>query len=81
MHGNVQEWCLDIRHENYHGAPTDGISFRYFVGWAVPSMFILSIPERVRLHAGLMSPDVPRFLQCLAWLENCLHEENGRFYP
>lgn len=24
MHGNVQEWCLDLWHENYNGAPTDG---------------------------------------------------------
>jgi formylglycine-generating enzyme required for sulfatase activity len=24
MHGNVEEWCLDLWHENYEGAPTDG---------------------------------------------------------
>lgn len=24
MIGNVYEWCLDTRHENYQGAPTDG---------------------------------------------------------
>ena len=24
MHGNVWEWCQDVWHENYHGAPTDG---------------------------------------------------------
>ncbi|MDC0834966.1 hypothetical protein AY599_21705 [Leptolyngbya valderiana BDU 20041] len=24
MHGNVGEWCLDIWHDNYEGAPTDG---------------------------------------------------------
>lgn len=24
MHGNVAEWCLDVEHPNYIGAPTDG---------------------------------------------------------
>ncbi len=24
MHGNVLEWCQDVWHENYNGAPTDG---------------------------------------------------------
>lgn len=24
MHGNVWEWCQDVWHENYNGAPTDG---------------------------------------------------------
>ncbi|MEB3219848.1 MAG: SUMF1/EgtB/PvdO family nonheme iron enzyme [Nostocales cyanobacterium 94392] len=24
MHGNVWEWCQDIWHDNYHGAPIDG---------------------------------------------------------
>ncbi len=24
MHGNVWEWCRDVWHDNYHGAPTDG---------------------------------------------------------
>ena len=24
MHGNVYEWCQDVLHDNYNGAPTDG---------------------------------------------------------
>ncbi len=24
MHGNVWEWCADLAHDNYQGAPTDG---------------------------------------------------------
>ncbi len=24
MHGNVREWCLDLSHTSYEGAPTDG---------------------------------------------------------
>ncbi|MBE9183776.1 SUMF1/EgtB/PvdO family nonheme iron enzyme [Microcoleus sp. LEGE 07076] len=24
MHGNVWEWCQDVSHDNYNGAPTDG---------------------------------------------------------
>jgi formylglycine-generating enzyme required for sulfatase activity len=24
LHGNVQEWCQDVWHDNYHGAPANG---------------------------------------------------------
>ena len=24
MHGNIHEWCQDVYHDNYNGAPTDG---------------------------------------------------------
>jgi formylglycine-generating enzyme required for sulfatase activity len=27
MHGNVWEWCEDVWHENYKGAPTDGTAW------------------------------------------------------
>ncbi|WP_375340540.1 formylglycine-generating enzyme family protein [Okeania sp. SIO3I5] len=27
-HGNVWEWCLDIWHDNYEGAPNDGSAWQ-----------------------------------------------------
>jgi formylglycine-generating enzyme required for sulfatase activity/tRNA A-37 threonylcarbamoyl transferase component Bud32 len=27
MHGNVSEWCEDFWHDNYNGAPTDGLAW------------------------------------------------------
>ena len=29
MHGNVGEWCQDLWHNNYHGAPTDGSAWEF----------------------------------------------------
>jgi hypothetical protein len=48
--------------------------------WAISNMFILPIPD-MGLHSGSMSSYVDGSLQCLAWLENYLHQQNGRFYP
>jgi eukaryotic-like serine/threonine-protein kinase len=33
MHGNLAEWCEDIRHDNYKRAPTDGSA------WLIGSLF------------------------------------------
>jgi formylglycine-generating enzyme required for sulfatase activity len=37
MHGNVEEWCMDIYHDSYEGAPADGSAWddpsKVFVGY------------------------------------------------
>jgi formylglycine-generating enzyme required for sulfatase activity len=65
MHGNVYEWCEDIYHKNYSGAPTDGSawliggnsSFRVLRGgaWFYQGMYSRSAarhncPRSLRCH-------------------------------
>jgi formylglycine-generating enzyme required for sulfatase activity len=40
MHGNVREWCIDVWHDNYSGAPMDG------------SAWIVGGDDRFRLTRG-----------------------------
>ena len=47
MHGNVWEWCLDVYHKNYEGAPADGSA------WLEPAP--KSKPYRVQRGGGYAS--------------------------
>jgi len=64
MHGNVDEWCEDVWHSSYEGAPTDGsawlegetkIPFRVMRGgWASATEFVCTSASRhlLRSDAG-----------------------------
>ena len=61
MHGNVEEWCEDVWHPNYEGAPTDGRAwldgedrepFRVMRGgWASATEFVCTSSSRRQLRA------------------------------
>jgi formylglycine-generating enzyme required for sulfatase activity len=61
MHGNVSEWCEDVWHDNYNGAPRDGSAwliggnqqFRLIRGaaWVNPSLYVRSaVRQRLMPH-------------------------------
>jgi formylglycine-generating enzyme required for sulfatase activity len=51
MHGNVWEWCEDVWHANYNGAPTDG------------SAWLQGGAESSRVVRGGSWYDIPRNLR------------------
>jgi len=67
MHGNVDEWCEDVWHPNYEGAPTDGSAwldgedrepFRVVRGgWASATEFVCTSSARRQLRADAGSRD------------------------
>lgn len=67
MHGNVDEWCEDVWHPNYDGAPTDGAAwlegedsdpFRVMRGgWASATERVCTSSARRQLRADAGSSD------------------------
>lgn len=67
MHGNVDEWCEDVWHPNYEGAPNDGSAwldgedsepFRVVRGgWASATEFVCTSSARRQLRADAGSRD------------------------
>ncbi|QDU25830.1 Serine/threonine-protein kinase pkn1 [Anatilimnocola aggregata] len=67
MHGNVDEWCEDVWHPNYDGAPNDGSAwlegentevFRVMRGgWCSATEFVCTSSARRQLRADAGSPD------------------------
>jgi formylglycine-generating enzyme required for sulfatase activity len=67
MHGNVDEWCEDVWHPNYDGAPVDGRAwldreekepFRVVRGgWASATEFVCTSSARRQLRADAGSRD------------------------
>jgi formylglycine-generating enzyme required for sulfatase activity len=61
MHGNVDEWCEDVWHPNYNGAPADGsawlegedsVAFRVVRGgWCSATEFVCTSSSRRQLRA------------------------------
>ncbi|NBD33730.1 MAG: SUMF1/EgtB/PvdO family nonheme iron enzyme [Cyanobacteria bacterium] len=63
MHGNVWEWCEDIYHDNYEGAPTDG------------SPWLTERNHNTRVLRGGSWYGYPRNCRCA--LRNWLNPVNG----
>lgn len=67
MHGNVDEWCEDVWHPNYAGAPADGSAwldgedgeaFRVVRGgWCSATEFVCTSTARRQLRADAGSRD------------------------
>jgi formylglycine-generating enzyme required for sulfatase activity len=75
LHGNVWEWCQDVWHDSYEGAPTDGSAWmaggdqdRQILrggAWVTPPRFCRSA-NRVRDLRGFVSPYVGFRVVCVS---------------
>jgi formylglycine-generating enzyme required for sulfatase activity len=67
MHGNVWEWCLDLAHSDYQGAPADGSAMT--VGWSLFQMtaFCLSKNQKERLNCFDVAKLSSRMLRGGSW--------------
>ncbi len=54
MHGNVLEWCADLWHENYNGAPSDGSAWleEKYEKWRLEHLFSKIGDKSLRLLRG-----------------------------
>jgi formylglycine-generating enzyme required for sulfatase activity len=69
LHGNVAEWCADIWHPHYHGAPADG------------SVWLTGGPSGLRTIRGGAWDYLPRLLRS-SWrdsLDEKSHRDNTGF--
>jgi len=77
MHGNVWEWCEDVWHENYKGAPTDGSaweiggdhSYRLLRGgsWINHAVWCRAAPREEYSPASRVNDVGLRVVLCAVW--------------